>query len=247
MAQLTVEGATKRVVQDLPEHEKISYSFSESRWCTESTCQELIEWLGAWLRQQGFLQWVLLWGCASVHRKAFLMEWVRAAHPELRTSWLHSGVAAGRHLDPAASEAQHQTADNAILCRVCVSGRGGAGPVPQHHEACHGALGSAQRWKTQERHNESLAPGLRREPLTRTSMAHSSMRRRWNKKSHLKKRTSFSMMTTTMTTMTMLRIPSTGTAVAEAVVSSSTGASQVERAERFLNLRCAYGKHPPIP
>ena len=75
-----------------------------------------------------------------------------------------------------------------------------------------------------------------------TSMAHSSMRRRWNKKSHQKKRTSFSM---TTTTMTMLRIPeSTGTAVAEAV---STVASQVERAERFLYLRCAYGKHPPKP
>ena len=40
---------------------------------------------------------------------------------------------------------------------------------------------------------------------------------------------------------------STGTAVAEAVVPSSTVASQVERAERFLHLRCAYGKHPPKP
>ena len=48
MAQLIVEGATKRVVQDLPQHEKLSYTFSESHWCTESTCQELIEWLGAW-------------------------------------------------------------------------------------------------------------------------------------------------------------------------------------------------------
>ena len=74
MAQLIVEGGTKRVVQDLPEHEKICYSFSESHWCTESTCQELIEWLGAWVRKQGFLHWVLLWDCASVHRKAFLVE-----------------------------------------------------------------------------------------------------------------------------------------------------------------------------
>ena len=40
---------------------------------------------------------------------------------------------------------------------------------------------------------------------------------------------------------------STGTAVAEAVVPFSTVASQVERAERFLYLRCAYGKHPPKP
>ena len=40
---------------------------------------------------------------------------------------------------------------------------------------------------------------------------------------------------------------STGTAVAEVVAPSSTVASQVERAERFLYLRCAYGKHPPKP
>ena len=45
MAQIIVEGATKRVVQDLLQHENISYTFSESHWCTESTCQELIEWL----------------------------------------------------------------------------------------------------------------------------------------------------------------------------------------------------------
>ena len=61
VAQLIVEGATtQRVVLDVPEHEKISYSFSESHWCTESTCQELIEWLGAWVRKQRFLHWVLL-------------------------------------------------------------------------------------------------------------------------------------------------------------------------------------------
>ena len=40
---------------------------------------------------------------------------------------------------------------------------------------------------------------------------------------------------------------STGTAVAEAVVPFSTVASQVERAERFLYLSGAYGKHPPKP
>ena len=32
MAQLVVEGATKRVVQVLPQHEKLSHSFSESHW-----------------------------------------------------------------------------------------------------------------------------------------------------------------------------------------------------------------------
>ena len=40
---------------------------------------------------------------------------------------------------------------------------------------------------------------------------------------------------------------STGTAVAEAVVSFSTVAAQVERAERFSYLRCTYGKQPPKP
>ena len=40
---------------------------------------------------------------------------------------------------------------------------------------------------------------------------------------------------------------STGTVVAEAVVPFSTVASHVERAERFLYLRCANSKHPPKP
>ena len=39
----------------------------------------------------------------------------------------------------------------------------------------------------------------------------------------------------------------TGTAVAEAVVPCSTVAFQVEHAERFVYLRCAYGQHPPKP
>ena len=40
---------------------------------------------------------------------------------------------------------------------------------------------------------------------------------------------------------------STGTAVAEAAMPSSTVAAEVARAERFLFLRCAYGRHPPKP
>ena len=99
MAQLIVEGATKRVVQDLPQHEKLSYTFSESHWCTESTCQELIEWLGAWVRKQGFLHWVLLWDCASVHRKASLLEWIRTAHPECHVLFIPGGYTA--ELQPA--------------------------------------------------------------------------------------------------------------------------------------------------
>ena len=57
------------------------------------------------------------------------------------------------HLDPAAPEAGH-----AILCRVRVQGRGGAGLAPQHHEASHGFCTRAQRWKKHEHYNESLAP-----------------------------------------------------------------------------------------
>ena len=91
MAHLIVEGATKRVVQDLPEHEKI---FSESHWCTESTCQELIELHGAWVRKQRFLHWVLLWDCASVHRKAPLLEWIRTAHPECHVLFILGGYTA---------------------------------------------------------------------------------------------------------------------------------------------------------
>ena len=104
MAQLMVEGTTKRVVQEMPKHEKISYRFSESHWCTESTCQELIEWFGAWVRKQGFLHWVLLWDCASVHRKASLLEWIRTAHPECHVLFIPGGYRA--ELQPADIEIQ---------------------------------------------------------------------------------------------------------------------------------------------
>ena len=40
---------------------------------------------------------------------------------------------------------------------------------------------------------------------------------------------------------------STGTALAEASEPFPTVAAEVARAERFLYLRCAYGKHPPKP
>ena len=195
-------------MQDLPTPEKIHCSFSESHWCTESTRQEPTEWLDTGVRKQGFPRWAPLWDCASVHRKASLMERARTAHPESHvvfvpggcTAELHSGVAARRHLDPAASETHHQTADHAILCRVRVSGRSGAGPA---NRPSHGALVSARLHRGGEKdecHNESLAPPLL--DLASTSMAHSSrkkrhlMRRSWNKKSHQKKRTSLSMTTT---------------------------------------------------
>ena len=98
-AQLVVEGAMQRVVKGLPGHEKISYTFSDTRWWTESTCQELIEWLGAGVRKQGFLHWVLLWDCASVHRMASILEWIRTAHPECRVLFIPGGHTA--ELQPA--------------------------------------------------------------------------------------------------------------------------------------------------
>ena len=87
-----------------PERKKNSYSFSESHWCTESTCQGLIEWLGTWVRKQGFLHWVLLWDCASVHRLPSLMEWVRVAHPECHVLFVPCGYTA--ELQPADNSIQ---------------------------------------------------------------------------------------------------------------------------------------------
>ena len=51
-------------------------------------------------------------------------------------------------------------AGHAILCRVRVSGRGGAGLAPQQHEASYGFCTLAQRSKKHKHHNESLAPPL---------------------------------------------------------------------------------------
>ena len=92
--------------------------------------QELIERLGAWVPKQGFLHWVLLWDCASVPRKglpAGMDPYCSPGVPRaLHSGWLHSGAAASRHRDPAASEAQQQTAGHAVLCRVRVPERCGA-------------------------------------------------------------------------------------------------------------------------
>ena len=162
MAQLIVEGTTKGVVQDLPKHEKISYSFSESHWCTESTCQELIEWLGAWVRKQGFLHWVL-WDCASVHRKASLLEWIRIAHPECHVLFIPGGYTA--ELQPADIAIQQhlkhsikQQAMQFFAESVC---RNEA--VLDLRLSSLMALGSAclrRGGEKHEHHNESLAPPL---------------------------------------------------------------------------------------
>ena len=186
MAQLIVEGATKRVVQDLPQHEKVSYSFSESHWCTESTCQELIEWLGSWVRKQGFLHWMLLWDCASVQRKATLLEWIRTAHPECHVLFIPGGYTA--ELQPADSikqQAMQFFAESVSWNEAVLDLRIGTMVRLVAHGVLH-ACAEVQKntsittkvlrhlsW-TLKRHQ-----GLRREPLASTTMAHSSMRRRY--------------------------------------------------------------------
>ena len=224
---------------------------------TESTCQELIDWLGAWVRKQGFLLWVQLWDCASVHRKASLMEWVRAPHPECRVLFLPGGFTA--ELQPAdisiqqplkhiiRQQAMQSFAESVCRDEAVTDLRLSTMERLMPHWVLHACAEventsvTTKAWRHLSWTFEEalrLAARATREHLN----AHYSMRRRWNKKSHQKKRTSFSMMTTTMANP-----ESTDTAVAEAVVPSSTVASQVERAEHFLYLRCAYGKHPPKP
>ena len=71
------------------------------------------------VRKQGFLHWVLLWDCASVHRKASLLQWIRTAHLECHVLFIPGGYTAAELQSadisiPAASEAQHQTAGHAI-------------------------------------------------------------------------------------------------------------------------------------
>ena len=90
-----------------------------------------------------------------------------------RASWHDAQI---RHTMDPSSKQHAPEAGHAILCRVRVSGRGGAGPAPQHHEASHGALGSAhvrrggktralQRKLGATSHGHSWRhQGLRREP-----------------------------------------------------------------------------------
>ena len=190
-------------MQDVPEHEKITYTYSESHWCTESTCQELIELSGLalGLRRRGFLHWVLLWDCASVHRKASLLEWVRATHPGCHVLFVLGGHAS--EMQPADISIQQplkhiiKRAGHTVLCRVCVSGRFGAGPAHWHDDASHGAVGDPRLQRgvtkrgTLQRRRGATSRGhskrhhcMRRDALASTSTAHSSRKRQsWQKTS----------------------------------------------------------------
>ena len=126
----------------------------------------------------------------------------------LHSGWLHSGAAASRHRDPAASEAQHPTARHAILCRVRVvlDLRLRTLKRLMAHWVLHACAEVQKNTSITTKACRHRHQGLRRESLASTSMARSSMTPRWNKRSHRRKRTSSSI---TTTTMTMLRIPRT--------------------------------------
>ena len=236
MVQFIVEGDTNRVVQDLPKHEKLSYSFSESHWCTESICQELIECHGAWVRKQGFLHWVLLWDCASVHRKASLLEWIRAAHPECHVLFIPGGYTA--ELQPADIAIQqplkHSIKQQAMLLfaeSVCQNDavldlRLSTMKRLMAHWVLHACAEVQKNTSITTKAGDSKRhQGLREEPPEEMDLTLHDDDDDDDAEDP----------------------ESTGTAVAEASEPFPTVAAEVARAERFLYLRCAYGKHPPKP
>ena len=123
-------------------------------------------------------------GCASVHRKASLLEWIRTAHPECHVLFIPGGYTA--ELQPAdiaiqqplehsnKQQAKHFFAesvclDNALLdLRLITTKR---------------LMGSACL-----RRGGKTRASQRKLGATSTSTSHSSMRRRWNMKSWLRVR-----------------------------------------------------------
>ena len=275
MAQLIVEGATKRVVQDLPQHEKLSYTFSESHWCTESTCQELIEWLGAWVRKQGFSHWVLLWDCASVHRKASLLEWIRTAHPECHVLFIPGGYTA--ELQPADIAIQqplkHSIKQQAMqffaesVCRneAVLDLRLSTMKRLLAHWVLHACAEvekntsiTTKAWRHLSWTFEEaprLAARAAREHLNGTLFDETEMEQEEPPEEEdliLHDDNDDDDADDPESTGTAVAEASTAvadgsTAVAEASEPFPTVAAEIARAERFLYLRCAYGKHPPKP
>ena len=133
----------------------------------------------------------------------------------LHSGWLHSGAATSKHLDPAASETQHQTAGHAVLCRVrcrdeaVLDLRLNTMKRLMAHWVLYACAKveentsiTTKAWRHLSWTFEE-APRLAARATREHLDGHSSMRRRWNKRSHRRKRTSSSM----TTTMAMLRIP----------------------------------------
>ena len=274
MAQLIVEGATKRVVQDLPQHENISYTFSESHWCTERTCQELVEWHGAWVRKQGFLHWVLLWDCASVHRKASLLEWIRTAHPECHVLFIPGGYTA--ELQPADIAIQqplkHSIKQQAMqflaesVCRneAVLDLRLSTMKRLMAHWVLHACAEvekntsiTTKAWRHLSWTFEEaprLAARATREHLDGTLFDETEVEQEEPPEEedlilHDDDDDDAEDPESTGTALAeaSAAVAEASTAVAEASEPFPTVAAEVARAERFLYLRCAYGKHPPKP
>ena len=270
MAQLIVEGTTKRVLQNLPEHEKISCSFSDSHWCTEITCRELIDWLGAWVRKRGFLHWVLLWDCASVHRKASLLEWIRTAHPECHVLFIPGGFAA--ELQPADISIQQSL--KRIIREQAMQFF--AESVCRDDTVLDLRLGTMKRLMAQwvihaceevEKKTHITAKAWHHLSWTfeEAPMLAERAAREHHNGTLFEKETELAEEDEPDEESDLILhdddddaegedevhdeedvVPeSTGTAVAEAVVPSSTVAAEVVRAERSLYLRVAYGPQPP--
>ena len=238
------------------QHEKLSYTFSESHWCTESTCQELIEWLGAWVRKQGFLHWVLLWDCASVHRKASLLEWIRTAHPECHVLFIPGGYTA--ELQPADIAIQQplkhsikQQAEQFFAESVCPN------------EAVLELRLSTMKHLLQHWVLHTCAEVEKNTSITTKAWRHLS----WTlfdatEVEHEEPPEEEDLIlhddddddgaddpesTGTAVAEASTAVADGSTAVADGSELSPTVAAEVARAERFLYLRCAYGKHPPKP
>ena len=162
------------------------------------------------MRQQGFLHWVLLWDCASVHQKTSLLEWILTAHPECHVLFIPGGYTA--ELQPADISIQqplkHNIQQQAMqffaesVCRhdAVLDLRLRTLKRLMAHWVLHACAEVQKNTSITTKACRHRHQGLRREPLASTSMAHSSIRPRWNKRNHRRKRTSSSMTTTTMTT-----------------------------------------------
>ena len=138
--------------------------------------------------------------------RRFSTQWIRRLMQDGRCA-LHRHDLDGRdhdrhHPGPAHRGRHHETSgtgpySTASNSRPCNS-------LPSAGILCDGVQRAPILHHEHGRGHSKRHQGLRREPLASTSTSHSSMRRRWNMKSHRRKRTSSSM---TTTTMTMLRIP----------------------------------------
>ena len=262
MAQPIVEGATKRVVQDLPQHENISYTFSESHWCTQSTCQP---WCSG--AKKGFLHWVLLWDCASVHRKASLLEWIRTAHPECHVLFIPGGYTA--ELQPADIAIQqplkHSIKQQAMqffaesVCRdeAVLDLRLNTMKRLMAHWFLHACAEVQKNTSITAKAWRHLSWTFEEAPRLAARATHEHLNGALFDETEVEQEEPPEEEDLILhddddddaedPESTGTAVAEASTAVAEASEPFPTVAAEVARAERFLYLRCAYGKHPPKP